>query len=162
MERAEPGEASALFGLSASVAADLGIDGEAAALERLAASALDSDLMKRASRAARRFREAPFIVPVAGGFVQGRIDLLFEEEGRWTAVDFKTDDIAEDAIEERLASYRPQAAVYALALVRLGFETPGEIVLFFVRPLVARSIAVTDALLAEAEELIRAAAARPL
>jgi ATP-dependent exoDNAse (exonuclease V) beta subunit len=115
--------------------------------------------LARPARAARSFREAPFILPVPGGFVQGRIDLLFEEDGRWTAADFKTDDIPAEAVEERLATYRPQAAVYALALERLGFQTSGELVLFFVRPLVARSVPVTEALVAEAETLIREAAA---
>ena len=159
MERAGTLGAPPLPRLCAAVASELGAGAEASALERLAAAALDSDLMKRAARASRRLREAPFILPVPGGFVQGRIDLLFEEDGRWTAVDFKTDDIPAEAVEERLASYRPQAAVYALALERLGLETSGELVLFFVRPLVARSVAVTGALVAEAEALIRDAAA---
>ena len=158
MERVEELGAPALPRLCAAVASELGVDADAAALERLVSTVLDSDLMKRAALAARSFREAPFILPVPGGFVQGRIDLLFEEDGRWTAVDFKTDDIPAEAVEKRLASYRPQAAVYALALERLGFETSGELVLFFVRPLVARSVAVTEALVAEAEALIRDAA----
>lgn len=162
MEQAGTGGGRALARLCASAAAELGISGEAADLERLAARALDSEIMRRAARADRCVREAPFILPFDGGFVQGRIDLLFEESGRWTAVDFKTDDAAGAALEERLAAYRPQAALYALALERLELATSGEIVLFFVRPLVARSLAVTAELLAEAEDLIRGAAARSL
>ncbi len=157
MERWDASRGATLAERCAAAAFELGIGAEAEALERLAAAALESDIMKRAARAPRRLRETPFILPVEGGFVQGRIDLLFEEEGRWIVVDYKTDDVAADGIDARLASYRPQAAVYALAARRLGLGTPGEIVLFFVRPLAARSIIATDALIAEADELIRGA-----
>ncbi len=146
--------------IAAAVAAELGMEAEAPSLARLAGEALASEIMRRAARATRRLSEVPFIVSFDGGFVQGRIDLLFEEKGRWTVVDYKTDDVDAVEIAERIASYRPQAAAYALALDKLGIQSSGEIVFLFARPAVARSIAVTPRLLEEAEERIRAALAR--
>ncbi len=53
--------------------------------------------------------------------------------------------------------YRPQAAVYALALKSLGIECAGGIVLYFARPNVTKTIDYSAGLAAEAEGLIRAA-----
>ena len=144
-------------GLVRSVAAGLGIEDEAAELERIAANVLDSDLIKRAARSVRSYRETPFTLPWEGDFIEGRIDLLFEEEGAWTLVDYKTDDVAPADVDERLAAYGPQAAVYALALERLGMKCSGGIVLYFARPNVTRTIEPSASLTARAEDLIREA-----
>jgi ATP-dependent exoDNAse (exonuclease V) beta subunit len=45
--------------------------------------------------------------------IEGFVDLAFEEAGKWTVVDFKTDrQIGEDGIER----YRRQVAFYASAI----------------------------------------------
>jgi ATP-dependent helicase/nuclease subunit A len=141
--------------LAGSVAAELGISDAAAELGRLAATALESELIERAARASRCYREVPLALHREGGFIEGRIDLLFEENGVWTLVDFKTDDVAEADVDDMLAVYRPQAAVYAFALDRLGVGCGGGIVLYFVRPRVMKTIACTENLVREAEKLIR-------
>ena len=141
--------------LAASVAAELGIADAAPELERLADAALESDLVRRAARSPRSLRETPFTVHRDGNFIEGRIDLLFEENGAWTLVDYKTDDVAAAEVEKRVEVYRPQAAVYALALRNLGIECTGGIVLYFVRPNVTRTIEFSGSLAAEAERLIR-------
>ena len=145
--------------LAASVAIELGIGDAAPELDRLAAAALESDLLQRAARSPRCFRETPFILHRDGNFIEGRIDLLFEENGAWTLVDYKTDDVAAAEVEKRVEVYRPQAAVYALALRELGIECAGGIALYFVRPNIARSIEFSGGLAAEAEQLIRDALA---
>jgi ATP-dependent exoDNAse (exonuclease V) beta subunit len=60
-------------------------------------------------------RETPVTIKTDDGVLtEGVVDLAFEEEGRWTVVDYKTD--RELALgEER---YRRQLALYALAIGR--------------------------------------------
>jgi ATP-dependent exoDNAse (exonuclease V) beta subunit len=155
MELAELSRPRLPAGLARSVASGLGIEDEAAELERIVATVLGSDLIKRAARSVRSYREVPFTLPWEGDFIEGRIDLLFEDDGAWTLVDYKTDDVAPSGLEERVAVYEPQAAVYALALERLGMKCSGGIVLYFARPNVARTIEPSAALAARAEGLIR-------
>ena len=45
---------------------------------------------------------------------EGVVDLLFEEDGRWTLVDFKTDDRPTASLD----AYRRQVALYAAAVRR--------------------------------------------
>ena len=47
-----------------------------------------------------------------GTLVEGVVDLAFEEDGRWVAVDYKTDRELAGAEEH----YRRQVAMYAAAL----------------------------------------------
>jgi ATP-dependent helicase/nuclease subunit A len=149
-----------LAALAASVAGEAGIGDDASELERLAAGALGSDLLRRAARAPRCFRETPFTVHLDGNFIEGRIDLLFEEAGAWTLVDYKTDDVAAVDVETRAEVYRPQAAAYALALRSLGIECAGGIALYFVRPNVVRNFEFSEDLAGEAEKMIREAFVR--
>ena len=123
----------------------------------LGAKALGSDLMKRAAEAERLMVEPPFTVPVEGGMLDGRLDLVFESGGSWTVVDFKTDDLDAGDVPARLTAYRPQGAAYAYALDCLGISPVGRIVFYFVRPDVEMSIEAGPDFLAEGENLIRAA-----
>jgi ATP-dependent exoDNAse (exonuclease V) beta subunit len=52
---------------------------------------------------------------VDGTLVEGFVDLAFEEDGRWTVLDFKTDRVWDGAAE---AGYRRQVAVYGEAVAR--------------------------------------------
>ena len=70
-------------------------------LDEMIKKCLASDLMLRAREAARAggrvLRETPYIRPLKGGGVEeGRIDLLFEEGGAWTLVDYKTGRIPQN------------------------------------------------------------------
>jgi ATP-dependent helicase/nuclease subunit A len=155
MELADLSDTRRLGALAVSVASELGIGNEASELGRLAATTLGSDLIIRAARSSHCYREVPFTLRREGNFIEGRIDLLFEEDGAWTLVDFKTDDTAAVDVDGRFAVYRAQAAVYAFALKGLGVECTGGIALFFVRPNVVKTIELSAAVVREAEELIR-------
>ena len=48
--------------------------------------------------------------------LQGAIDGWFEEGGKVILVDYKTDRIGEDSLEEHVERYRPQMKAYAIAL----------------------------------------------
>jgi hypothetical protein len=125
----------------------------------LGTKALQSGLMKEAVAAKTLMVEPPFNLPLAGGALDGRIDLLFESDGSWTVVDFKTDDIRPEDVPERLSAYRPQGAAYAWALDSLGISPVGRVVFYFVRPGVEMSIEAGPGLIAEGEGLVMAAVA---
>jgi ATP-dependent exoDNAse (exonuclease V) beta subunit len=80
---------------------------------------LSHDLGRRAARAETRRacrREAPVTCRMVDGtLVEGFVDLAFEEDGRWTVLDFKTDRVWDGAAE---AGYRRQVAVYGEAVAR--------------------------------------------
>ena len=94
---------------------DLAAD-EASAAAKVAHRALAVDLMKRAHAADQRGacrRETPVTLRQDDGtLVEGTIDLAFEEAGRWTVVDFKTDR----ELLARTPSYVRQVQLYADAV----------------------------------------------
>jgi len=64
--------------------------------------------------------------------LQGIIDCFFEEDGELTVVDFKTDRITPDRLEERAAHYTPQLAAYSDAISRItGKRAKDRIIYFF-------------------------------
>jgi ATP-dependent exoDNAse (exonuclease V) beta subunit len=88
---------------------------------------LAHEILGRARLAAARGvcrRESPVIYTLDDGtLIEGFVDLAFEEDGKWTVVDFKTDrQISEDGIER----YRRQVALYASAIQKAtGQPTQG-------------------------------------
>ncbi len=125
----------------------------------LGTKALQSDLMKEAAGADKLIVEPPFTVPLPGGILDGRLDLVFSCGEGWTVVDFKTDDIAPGDIPARLDAYRPQGAAYAWALDRLGISPVSRVVFYFVRPDAEMSIEAGPGFLAEGEKLVMSAVA---
>ena len=108
-----------------------------AALERLQEAFLASPWSRRRPHAV----EAPFVLPIAGRLVRGRIDAVYDlGRGRWEVVDWKTGSESADPLQ--LAVYRlawarivgvEPAAVDAVFLyvatgeeVRYGTDLPGE------------------------------------
>ncbi|TAK65187.1 MAG: hypothetical protein EPO22_05265 [Dehalococcoidia bacterium] len=164
IELARPDDATSLAPI---IASEFGLAGQEGEIERLARRALASEVIQRAldPRTVRVLREVAFTVALPdapgtpAGVAEGRIDLLFERGGEMTVVDFKTDRVAGPAqIEERTATYRNQALVYAWA-TRLATGRPvREVVFVYAHPGVERPIAVDAAFMAEAETLMRQAA----
>ena len=72
----------------------------------------ESDAWKRAAAATRAIREAPFVVRQDGAVLEGFVDLLIETEDGIELIDWKTDHVAPDAVEERLRQYELQAGLY--------------------------------------------------
>jgi ATP-dependent helicase/nuclease subunit A len=107
----------------AATATDLDAAGKAEAA-RLVERLLGHPVVARARAARRRFVELPVLFrdeTLEGApLVEGKIDLLFEEEDGWVVVDWKTDRIPTPAVRaEREALYAPQLASYARALVSI-------------------------------------------
>ncbi len=72
--------------------------------------------------AGRRLHEVPYSLATDGGAQNRVIDALYLSDGRWTIVEFKTDDIRdENGLREMLAreDYLAQARGYAAAVARL-------------------------------------------
>ncbi|MBL8115431.1 MAG: PD-(D/E)XK nuclease family protein, partial [Acidobacteria bacterium] len=68
----------------------------------------------------RLFTELPILFREGDALVEGKIDLLFEEEDGWVLVDWKTDRVdtaAERAARE--AAYAPQLRAYARGIEAL-------------------------------------------
>lgn len=106
-------------------------DGERDGCVRVVAAVLAHPLFERAraaQAAGRCRRETPVTMRLEEGeLIDGVVDVAFEEEGRWTVVDVKTDV----DIEGRLPAYQRQVALYAEAVSRATGQ-PAEAVLFTV------------------------------
>ena len=63
--------------------------------------------------------------------LQGVVDCFFEEGGELVVVDFKTDRVSRDDLEERAAHYRPQLEAYSMALARVTGKRVKEKLLYF-------------------------------
>jgi ATP-dependent exoDNAse (exonuclease V) beta subunit len=109
-------------------------------LLRVAASVTASDLWARALRAPRRYVEVPFemVVPsrelgLTEGpqetLLKGAMDLVFEEDGVWHIVDWKSDAVG-DGLAALVAHYEPQVTHYRRAWEALA-RRPAKAGLFF-------------------------------
>jgi ATP-dependent helicase/nuclease subunit A len=72
----------------------------------------ESDAWQRAASATRAIREAPFAVRQDGAVLEGFVDLLIETADGIELVDWKTDRVPAEAVEERLRQYELQAGLY--------------------------------------------------
>jgi ATP-dependent helicase/nuclease subunit A len=144
---------------AAAVAAEFGLQERADEIASCARHAISSDVVRRALASPRMLREVAFTAPLPEakdlGLAEGRIDLLFVENGQIVLVDFKTDDVRHNKLDRRVAAYRTQALVYAWAATRTTGMPVREVVFLFVRLPAERSIPVDAAFLAEAEALLR-------
>jgi ATP-dependent helicase/nuclease subunit A len=93
----------------------------------LVSNALGSELLARARHADQVYRELPFTQVVDEGLMEGKIDLLFCENGQWVLVDYKTDARVE------VAKYAQQLRAYEAALRQMaGIELAQKLLFFLV------------------------------
>lgn len=136
-----------------------------AALSRMLEPVLTGPLGERVRRARRVEREWPFAFQAGGVLVEGVMDLAIQgEDGRWTVVDYKSNDLKHSGrFEELVRYYTRQLELYALALSRSGLgEVAGCMLLFLTGPRVHEWAFDADGCGVEgwAEEIIRRIAAR--
>lgn len=94
-------------------------DAERAEALRLARRLLEDPIVTRAHEARRRFVELPILYrePATATLVEGKIDLLFEEDDGWVVVDWKTDRVDSPAdLAAHTEAYREQLAAYEAGL----------------------------------------------
>ena len=79
---------------------------------------------------ARRYHEVPYTIEEMGKTHSRLIDLLFARNGRWTVVDFKTDQLRdEEALHSlKMVEYRKQVREYVTAVnAFLGVVAAGQL-----------------------------------
>ena len=104
-----------------------GIPDREADVIRLCRIAVDSGIVRRAVASERLWREVPVAAQVEGGFLHGFIDLLFEEPDGLVVVDYKTDSVDEDRVEDAVEKYRLQGGAYACAVIKATGKTVKEV-----------------------------------
>jgi ATP-dependent exoDNAse (exonuclease V) beta subunit len=109
---------------------------------KMVKAALASDLVGRILKSDRYYKEVPFAFKECdpdgrGMIVEGMIDVVFEEGGDVSIVDFKTDKIPKGAARERADHYMAQVETYRKALAAACGRPPKEVILFFLHPMIA-------------------------
>ena len=101
----------------------------------LAWTAVNSDIVRRAISSGNYWREAHIAAPIGEGVLEGFIDLLFEEDGEFVIVDYKTDNINANAADYIANNrYREQAGSYALITEKVTQKRVKEVVFLFLSP----------------------------
>ena len=123
-------------GLADAVAAQTlaeGVIEYAELVAQLARSALDAPLVARA--AVRPFWRETYVGTTVGDqVVEGIVDLLYRDDDGLVIVDYKTDAVPASALPARVEFYRPQMAVYAMAVEAAVGEPVQRCVLLFLSP----------------------------
>jgi ATP-dependent exoDNAse (exonuclease V) beta subunit len=124
---------------AATVLEENGLDAShAPAAAETVAAVVGSDIWARARSSNRRMTEVPFHVALDAAalptVIRGAIDLVFEEQGGWVLVDFKTDAVSSPEDVGALADrYAPQLRLYARSWELCTGEKVSEAGLYFVR-----------------------------
>jgi ATP-dependent exoDNAse (exonuclease V) beta subunit len=118
--------------MAAALAQAFGLDAEAAA--RAAAQvdrALGLPVLDRARHSPRVWREMSLWFPDGEHLVEGKVDLVFEDDGQLVVVDYKSDAIADDQALAQAAHHAPQLQLYGRGLSQaLGQPVRERLVLF--------------------------------
>ena len=113
---------------------------------------LESDLGLRIRKAEKKWREFRFsllcsakdLIPEETAedkiLLQGVVDCCFMEDDELVIVDYKSDRVSKENVQERAEHYRRQLNAYAEALTRIMGIPVKEQVLFFLEPGVAVSL----------------------
>lgn len=99
----------------------------------MAQACLESDAAARAFAADEAWREVPYMLAIDTGFESGRIDLLIREGDSLTVIDWKSDAVGADNVDERAETHRHQAECYAAALQRITGMPVKEVIFVFAR-----------------------------
>jgi len=111
----------------------------------LVQSALDSDVVKRAT-AREHWRESYVgMIQEDGTVLEGFVDLIYrEDDGSLVIVDYKTDDAPDAALPARVAYYAPQLNAYKTIVETAVGAPAGAPMLVFARETSARSLEVSS------------------
>jgi ATP-dependent helicase/nuclease subunit A len=87
--------------------------------------------MARARRSSRVWRELGVWFPDGADLVEGKVDLVFEEDGELVVVDYKTDHLSAEQALAQAAHHAPQLQLYGRGLTRAtGLPVRERLVLF--------------------------------
>lgn len=102
-------------------------------IEEMVNGFYQSDLFKRISASPWVETEVPFTQIRGDSIIDGKIDLVFEEDEKWVIVDYKTDRVKKENLKEKMSSYKPQLEVYSEAIQQFTKKPVKETLLYFVR-----------------------------
>lgn len=120
-------------------------------IARLARSAVESEVVKRAVSSDRFWREVPVVIPMGDGVLEGFIDLLFEEDDSLVVVDYKTDYLEGEDAQAGTDRYKLQAGSYALAVQKATGKPVKEVIFLFLQPKQEVTMEGIEELVAQAE-----------
>ncbi|MFU8773701.1 MAG: 3'-5' exonuclease, partial [Anaerolineales bacterium] len=84
--------------------------------------------------ASERFAELPFLLKTEGGVIEGVIDLLYRaSDGVWKLIDWKTEWVNQQRLDELSREYHMQLDLYTQAVERFMGERP-RVYLYFLNP----------------------------
>ncbi len=127
--------------LSSRMAMETGIPELADEVFQNASRALQAEVLQRARGSPCVRREMPFLTDIdEKTTVGGVIDLVFEEKGSFTIVDYKTDRIGAEEVSARVEVYREQITLYARAVAKITGRDVRRAVLVFTQSGVERSL----------------------
>ena len=124
------GTGRGLEALAGRQAAAEGVSGRTQAVTGLARAALGTDVARQAA-AAEHWRELFVAAPFGERLVEGYVDLVYRGPDGLVVVDWKTDSVADDGVDAKLARYRLQGAAYAAALEAVTGEQVARMVFVF-------------------------------
>jgi ATP-dependent helicase/nuclease subunit A len=119
-------------GMAEALAPRFGLDAEGASRAAEAIRrALALPVMDRARRSGRVWRELPLWFPEGDQLIEGKVDLVFEEEGGLVIVDYKTDHIAPDQAQAQAGFHAPQLQLYGRGLAQATGQPVRERLVLF-------------------------------
>jgi ATP-dependent helicase/nuclease subunit A len=134
MERLDLDQPAAALPLARALARTQGLDECAAdAAATIIARSLESTILVRARASKRSWWEVPFCVVRNGRTLEGKMDLVFEEDDGYVVVDYKTDAFDDDGPSALATHYEAQACAYGLALATIVPVPVKEVVLLFMQ-----------------------------
>jgi ATP-dependent helicase/nuclease subunit A len=84
-----------------------------------------STLFEDIQQAKQHFSELPFVLDTPIGKLHGVIDLLFQDrDDEWHLVEWKTDWVDEETLDDKVMEYREQIAIYVNAVQSILGFTP--------------------------------------
>jgi ATP-dependent helicase/nuclease subunit A len=103
--------------------------------------------------AEKRFPELPFSLDTPLGILEGIIDLLYQsQDGVWHLIDWKTEWVKEEQVQQPGAEFLTQLALYAHA-VKSILSVPAQASLVYLNPHLRRRPVQEDVLVAKLAEL---------
>ncbi|MGH2798862.1 MAG: PD-(D/E)XK nuclease family protein, partial [Thermoleophilaceae bacterium] len=143
-----------LDGLARAQADAEGIPHRALEVARLVRRACESEPVRRAVASGRYWREVPLGAKVDGTVLEGFVDLLYEEDGGLSVVDYKTDQLSAPEVEARLAEYGMQGGAYAVLVEKATRRAVSGVEFVFAAAGTSRRLADLDSLKAQVAALV--------
>ena len=125
-------DAAGAEAMAASLAPQFGLSPERAAqATEHVRRVIQLPVMRRARAAERLWRELSLWFPEGDQLLEGKIDLVFEEDGQLVVIDYKTDAISEAQVLQQAGHHARQLQLYGRGLTQAsGLKVRERLVVF--------------------------------